>query len=935
MQQSTASRPLALVGVTLVLATLIGSSALAQQPRPTQTKDCQASSGAGNPLPLPSTCTLEAFEKQVMQFLRQRTYKTLGWKRDKGIRNAGPYVQGRSYGNHWPVTIYYSPEMIAWLEGDRKGPIKPNAMIIKEMYEPPAVRYYKDQTITYRTEDLLPEDELEKYLTGWAIMIKDDTVAKDGWFWGTAPVGQQKQEEAIRFDQNPFSKGRWMGFAQACFRCHSSAERDMTFSSLHNIEGYPGDPTTFLYDHSWHPSEAVPAPAESVHMTMLDAMEAATGGKLPTSIHFNPEFVRFFDTIAPIPPHDVVPIPPVGYDTVLSRPDGPEQFLTSDQCQPCHDGFAGATGNNMYIPASNGSRSMNLAPFGEWRWSMMGLAGRDPVFYAQLETERILQPEHAPAIADLCLKCHGVMGQRQYHIDTEDSKLFQEAFVYATDATDPAHAKYGALARDGISCTVCHHIVDDGAKSIVPIQTGNFDVGSPDKIYGPFENIITRPMEQTLGLTPEYDAYVKESRLCGSCHTIYLPVYDAQGNKLKDEYEQTTYLEWLNSDFARQDAAGKTCQACHMPDTYHNQKLAFEMAAIQDQNHPTAEHLAPLKDITVRKRSNFRRHTLLGINVFVLEMFNQFSDILGVNRYDYFPENSDGLPNAIRISNELAKRDTGAAAITEVRQNDQTLAVDVTVANRTGHKFPSGVGFRRAFLTFQVSDVRTNTVLWASGRTNRLGIIVDQNGKPLPSEFFEEVAGKQAYQPHHQTIRSQGQVQIYEELAQDPQQRFTTSFVARNTIVKDNRLLPKGWRVHGPSARYTTPHGRACQDQDYPCVEGAESATGVASGADVITYEVPLESLGDTPPHQLRFEVALYYQSIPPYYLRQRFTAQKHGRQAKDGPNTRRLYYLASNLEVDGTPVQAWKLAVASDCKQAALSRPGQTQRPTACERTQ
>ena len=26
---------------------------------------------------------------------------------------------------------------------------------------------------------------------------------------------------------------------------------------------------------------------------------------------------------------------------------------------------------------------MNVSPFGEWRWSPMGLAGRDPIFYAQ------------------------------------------------------------------------------------------------------------------------------------------------------------------------------------------------------------------------------------------------------------------------------------------------------------------------------------------------------------------------------------------------------------------------------------------------------------------------------------------------------------------------------------------------------------------------
>ena len=31
--------------------------------------------------------------------------------------------------------------------------------------------------------------------------------------------------------------------------------------------------------------------------------------------------------------------------------------------------------------------SINVSPYGEWRWSPMGLAGRDPNFFAQLEGE--------------------------------------------------------------------------------------------------------------------------------------------------------------------------------------------------------------------------------------------------------------------------------------------------------------------------------------------------------------------------------------------------------------------------------------------------------------------------------------------------------------------------------------------------------------------
>ena len=52
---------------------------------------------------------------------------------------------------------------------------------------------------------------------------------------------------------------------------------------------------------------------------------------------------------------------------------------------------------------------------------------------------------------------------------------------------------------------------------------------------------------------------------------------------------------------------------------------------------------------------------------------------------------------------------------------------------------------------------------------------------------------KQHYQPHFQEITRQDQVQIYQELTQDPQGKLTTSFLSIAHRLKDNRSLPKGW----------------------------------------------------------------------------------------------------------------------------------------------
>jgi hypothetical protein len=57
----------------------------------------------------------------------------------------------------------------------------------------------------------------------------------------------------------------------------------------------------------------------------------------------------------------------------------------------------------------------------------------------------------------------------------------------------------------------------------------------------------------------------------------------------------------------------------------------------------------------------------------------------------------------------------------------------------------------------------------------------------------------------------------------------------------------------------------------------------------------------------------LYYQSIPPYFLHDRFT------QAPDAPATQRLYYLTSNLQTKGTSIEDWKFLITTASQTATL----------------
>jgi hypothetical protein len=151
--------------------------------------------------------------------------------------------------------------------------------------------------------------------------------------------------------------------------------------------------------------------------------------------------------------------------------------------------------------------------------------------------------------------------------------------------------------------------------------------------------------------------------------------------------------------------------------------------------------------------------------------------------------------NKLAIDNMVrqAREETVVLAIKLVdAPSEGPLVAEVTVTNKVGHRFPSGVGFRRAFLEVLATQKSTGQVVWGSGRTNSVGVIVDGQGKPLPSKFLPDAT---TFQPHYQEVRGEDQVQIYEELTLNGNHEFTTSFIHRVSHPKDNRLLARGWLV--------------------------------------------------------------------------------------------------------------------------------------------
>jgi hypothetical protein len=848
-----------------------------------------AFTGACGPLPPPSWPT---FKGRFDQFTMGLCYQQQQWPHEANRRS--------SEGLHAPfVKLWYSPQLYRWMTlRSRQGPIPDGSVIIKEEYL-----------------DTSPSSPI----LFWSGMIKDSNLWWDGWDWevvGTEVTGSASAASSTSASTTSSGACAEPQFspngptAINCIGCHASAVSGSSSNSGNPGAGTFSTPQFVTPATLGNVNATLPFFFPSIQTPAPVSLVAGFTGQLPSSVFAN---VRMLSASTGAIPCMV----PESKDLAASKPfsrnpsvTGPSLFVTSNQCASCHN----ATDNTpmpthmLWPDAPPALNTINLSTYGEWRYSMMGLAGRDPIFFAQLDTESTVHSKvkgkfNAPGfIQDTCLGCHGVMGQRQYHLDKGNGSLT----LFTRDQLNDPNSKYAALARDGVSCMVCHHMTDE-ALDDPSTYTGKFKVGPANELYGPYpsgntdakigDNVIRVPMVNSVGITPVFGAQVGEAKLCASCHTIVLPVYDNKGNQIKTEFEQTTYFEWLNSSFA---SGNQTCQNCHMPDNFKGTKLQYQIANIEDSTFPVVPATGkptslPANQLILQERTFYARHQLSGINLFALEMFDQFRTDLGLYATDgLLPDPLRGTYNGQQnaVDGALMQAQSSAqVSFDSLTMNGSQLQADVHVKNLAGHKLPSGVSFRRAFLDFQVLDAQ-NHVLWESGGTNADGAIVDTLGNLLVTEFFSPT--QQTYQPHFWTgnpITSDQQVQIYEELVRDPQGQFTTSFLSLDDKIKDNRIQPQGWASAGPKGDITKPEGTG-DDLNYQN----------GCGCSVVRYQVPLTAV----PNAAKVQATLYYQSIPPYYLRQR-SEDAHG------PDTARLVKFTKELDVSKyTEISDWKLQVAT-----------------------
>ena len=168
------------------------------------------------------------------------------------------------------------------------------------------------------------------------------------------------------------------------------------------------------------------------------------------------------------------------------------------------------------------------------------------------------------------------------------------------------------MARDGVSCTVCHQISPERLGTRESFN-GNFVVAPPlasgrRRAFGAFAADAGRRriMHSVTGFEQEQSAHVQQSELCATCHTLVTVARGPDGAIIGSLPEQMNYQEWRHSAFY---AEQRSCQSCHMP---------------------KADGPVRVSSVLGEQRPTLARHTFLGGNAFMIRLMNRFRDELGI-----------------------------------------------------------------------------------------------------------------------------------------------------------------------------------------------------------------------------------------------------------------------------------------------------------------
>lgn len=483
-------------------------------------------------------------------------------------------------------------------------------------------------------------------------------------------------------------------------------------------------------------------------------------------------------------------------------------YSGSGRCVDCHDGLMDDAGTDVSIVQ-------------DWSSSMMANAARDPYWIARVAAEIDRNPALKNMLDDTCSRCHAPMANDVAKktsiipsLSGEDSML---------NAANPLFDH----AMEGVSCTLCHQMEDDGKLGTPEGASGNFSVQqysqpSDRPAYGQYTDPSGALMLAQTQFNPVYGPHISTSSSCAACHDLKTPSVDASGVLIDTSPEsffpeQMVYSEWLASDFAIGQPGEKSCQACHMPEVSGSVMLATLGGG--------------------RPRQGFSRHSFLGANTVMQAILRDYRDELGIS---VEPAQFD----ASIARNRLFLQNAATITIASSSLNSGQLEAEVRIINQTGHKLPSGFPSRRVYVHFVVSDT-SGKVVFESGKLAADGSIIG-NAADVDSKQYEN---------HYTTITSADQVQIYEAVMGDANAMTTHTLMRASHYLKDNRLLPAGFDK-GEVSTDIAVAGLAAADSDFD------------AGGDRIMYRVPIPAAGS---YTVRAE--LIYQPLAYGHLQDLFSS--------------------------------------------------------------
>ena len=475
-------------------------------------------------------------------------------------------------------------------------------------------------------------------------------------------------------------------------------------------------------------------------------------------------------------------------------------FSGSGNCAVCHS--AGGSNSNVL----RDGQGNDIAPPAQWRSTMMANAAKDPFWQAKVSAEIAAHPQFKQFIEDKCTTCHSPMGRTEAHYLGREYYSMQEMNV------DP-------LAMDGVSCTACHQIKDVNLGKPESFS-GHYVIENDHLIYGPYENPFAMPMQNMSGYRPVAGEQVHTSELCATCHTLFTPTVDNNGEIVGEAPEQTPYLEWKNSRFQKE---GVECQSCHMPDIDD---------AIVISNRPM---------MNLRARTPFAKHYFVGGNVFMLRILKEHAAELGVTA------TASHFDSTISRTLRLLQQETAELSAQYAWDASDTLVVKIAVKNISGHKFPTAYPSRRAWLYFDVTNNSGRSMFTSGAWNTETGEIIDLD---------------EPYEKHHDIINNPRQTQVYQPLMSDVDGNVNYTLLRAAGYIKDNRIPPEGFTTAHATYDSVAIEGLAASDSNFNIADGVQG-----SGADTVSYRIG----GLNPANAYNIDIKLLYQSHAPRFVEDLF----------------------------------------------------------------